>query len=176
MVITVCGRWGLRVAFLAVDDGFDEHTKIENLSDRAFRLHVAGLCHCARNLTDGFVSERAFRGFSARLKATKRHKDELIRAGLWREYGPDFVIHDYLDHNPTAADVKERKRLRQEAGRLGGLRSGEARAQASASANAPALLKQAVEPHPLPSPKDQVLFEGRAVENLVDNSLRSVTG
>ena len=160
--------------FLLVDDGFDEHPKLEDLSDRAFRLHVSGLCYCARRLTDGLISEKAARGLCARLRAKKQHVSELVEAGLWVDYGPrGFIVHDYLEHNPTRDEVVEKREKRRAAGRLGGLRSG--RVRANGEANASVLLELPVEPHPIPSHKDLSALRGGVVES-VDNSLRSVTG
>lgn len=141
--------------FLLVDDGFDEHRKIEALSDRAYRLHHCGLTHCSRNLTDGLVSKTALRGLNARLKSSRKHVNELVAFGLWVEHpGHGFIIKNYLEWNPTRAEVEAKRAKRSAAGRLGGLRSGEARAEASASKQ---MLELVVEPHPIPSPKDQVL-------------------
>lgn len=110
------------------DDRFSTHPKIEPLSDRAFRLHVCALEHCAGNLTDGLISDASLRGLKARLKATTRHVGELIESGLWVPYpGFGHIIHDYLEHNPTKAEVLEKREKRASAGRLGGKRSGEVR-------------------------------------------------
>ena len=43
------------MAWLRIDDGFVEHPKVYDLSDRSFRLHVAAHCYSARNLTDGVL-------------------------------------------------------------------------------------------------------------------------
>lgn len=141
--------------FLLVDDGFDEHRKIEALSDRAYRLHHCGLTHCSRNLTDGLVSKTALRGISARLKSTAKHVNELVAFGLWVEHpGHGFIIKNYLDWNPTRAEVEAKRAKRSAAGRLGGLRSGEARAEANASKQ---MLELVVEPHPNLSKRSSAL-------------------
>ena len=139
----------MRVPFLLVDDCMDTHPKIEQLSDRAYRLHMAGLQHCARNMTDGLVSAPTIRGLKARLKASKKHFDELVDSGCWQPYrNGSFVILSYLEYNPSKAEVERKRSDRAAAGRLGGLRSGEARAKASASKQ---LLGLLVEPQPIPS-------------------------
>lgn len=100
---------GAGVTWLRLDDEFVEHDKIEKLTDRAFRLHVAALCHCARRSTDGFVSPKATKVLLALVSATKRHINELIRAELWRGHADGYVIKDYLDYNPDSATVKAQK-------------------------------------------------------------------
>jgi hypothetical protein len=115
------------VAWVAVDDNFVEHEKVSAISDRAFRLHMAALCYCGRNLTDGRLSDKAVRVLKAIVDGTPRHVRELVTAGLWRESGNSYEVHDYLEHNPSAEEVKELRRKRREAGRQGGLKSGESR-------------------------------------------------
>jgi len=153
------------VPFLLVDDRIMEHPKLEELSDRAFRLHVAGLCHCAGNLTDGLLTTPTVRALCGRLRARKQHVSELVSSGLWVDYGErGFIIHDYLEHNPTKAEVQERREKRRESGRLGGLRSGRARASAEASASKQ-VLELPVEPHPIPSFSSSALVRKRGCGN-----------
>lgn len=98
------------MSWLRIDDGFIEHERIDPLSDRALRLHVAALCHCARNLTDGHVTEKNTKVLRARASnATQRHIDELLAAGVWQKNGDGYVIRDYLDYNPAAEKVREER-------------------------------------------------------------------
>ena len=145
--------------FLLVDDCMDTHPKIEELSDRAYRLHMAGLQHCARNTTDGLVSAITVRGLKARLRATPKHFDELVDADLWAPYRDgSYVIPNYLEWNPSKADVERRRSDRAAAGRLGGKRSGEARREASALASASKqMLGLVLEPHPNLSKRSSAL-------------------
>lgn len=159
--------------YLVTDDCMDTHPKIEDLSDRAYRLHMSGLYHCARNLTDGLVSQTTVRGLCARLRATRKHVAELVDADVWVDYGSrGFIIKNYLDWNPSKAEVEERREKRASAGRLGGQRSGDSRrSKSEASALASASKQNGSSGlNPIQSnPKDQVLLA-------VDNSLRSVNG
>lgn len=99
------------MAWLKMDDGFAEHAKIGALTDRSFRLHVTGLCYCARNLTDGVLDERALRIVCAIVASgnLRRNVAELVEAGLWHPLGDGYEINDFLDYNPTAARVKEER-------------------------------------------------------------------
>ena len=100
------------MAWLKVDDGFPEHPKVQPLSDKAFRLHIAGLCSSARRLTDGHLSRMD--ADVCRLvanRATVKHIAELEHAGLWKPTTEGWEIKDYLDYNPSAEQVKaERER------------------------------------------------------------------
>ena len=54
--------------------------EIRNLSPSAFRGWVLGLAHCAHNLTDGLIEDKALRLIDVKAK----ERDELICAGLWK--------------------------------------------------------------------------------------------
>ena len=83
--------------YLNLDDNFAQHEKVDALSNGAFRLHVAGLCHAAKNLTDGFVAK----GRVPRLMPDYRsgYLTELTEAAMWLPAPGGFEIHDYLDWN-----------------------------------------------------------------------------
>lgn len=95
--------------WVRLDDGFDDHPKILDLSDQAYRLHVGALCFCARTLTDGFVSEGALRRL-----VNGGHVSELVDAGLWEAGDGGWWIHDFLDYNQSAEQVlEEREKARE---------------------------------------------------------------
>lgn len=108
------------MAWLRIDDGFGEHEKIIDLSDRSFRLHVVSLCYCARNLTDGKLTAKRVAAVCAITGARRANLAELVDAGLWIENGSDgYIIKDYLEYNPTAEEAKKRRKERSEAGKRG---------------------------------------------------------
>jgi hypothetical protein len=96
------------MAYLCLDDGFAEHPKIASLPPAAFQAHVTALCFCARSLSDGFVPAKVAQGLSS-----NRTRRCLVQAGVWEriEGTRDYMIHDYLDHNPSREQVL-RKRLK----------------------------------------------------------------
>lgn len=89
------------------DDQFPDHPKVDPLSDLAFRLHVAAICHSARYLTDGFVSEHRVPRLVPRYKPSA--VAELERARLWNREEGGWRIHDYTAYNPSAEEVEERR-------------------------------------------------------------------
>ncbi len=96
------------MAFAQFDDAFADHRKVAGLSDAAFRLHVAGILYCSRHLTDGFIDGIEVPRLVRRFR--KAALTELVEAGLWRDQAElGFVIHDYLDWNPSRDVVLERK-------------------------------------------------------------------
>jgi hypothetical protein len=102
------------MAWAKLDDQFVEHPRIVPLGDRAFRLHVAAICLSNRKLTDGHISSHDGRILMASVKASRRHTDELVELGVWETNGDGWQIRAYLQWNPTAEYVKERRRKDQE--------------------------------------------------------------
>ena len=98
------------MAWAKLDDQFVEHPRIVPLGDRAFRLHVAAICLANRKLTDGHISTHDARILMATVKANRRHAMELVNHGVWEPNGDGWEIHDYLQWNPDAETVKERRR------------------------------------------------------------------
>jgi hypothetical protein len=98
------------MSWVRLDDRFPSHRKVALLSDRAFRLHVSALCWCAENLTDGHVGEREL-PLVARLRNLQAAAKELVDAGLWDRVDGGWLVHDYLDYNPSRDQVlAERKK------------------------------------------------------------------
>ena len=97
------------MTWLKLDDGFAEHDKILPLTDKAFRLHVVGMLACARNLTDGFVSDSRFISVAATARSTRKHATELEQVGLWQRVEAGWRVRDYLDYNPSAEKVREER-------------------------------------------------------------------
>ena len=98
------------MAWAKLDDQFVEHPRIIGLSDKAFRLHVAAICHANRKLTDGHITVTDGRVLRALTRTTARHATELVDAGVWNTNGDGWAIRDWLDYNPPAEVVKERRK------------------------------------------------------------------
>lgn len=98
------------------DDQMPIHRKVAPLTDAAYRLNDEAICWSSRNLADGRISVDDLAGISKRGKPNLAA--ELVRRGLWHEAGhvcpsptcppsgPDgWVIHDYLEYNPSKEKV-----------------------------------------------------------------------
>jgi hypothetical protein len=90
--------------WVKLDDRFPSHRKIALLSDRAFRLHVSAICWCSENLTDGRIADRELT-LLAKIRGIKTTAQQLADAGLWDRVDGGWQIHDYLDYNPSRAQV-----------------------------------------------------------------------
>ena len=116
------------MVWVKLDDQFTEHPKVVLAGPLAGWLHVCGLVYCGRNLTDGFIPSAMVSrlatfdhigittGGAAGLFEvghdieTQELIDILVDCGLWEEAEGGYNIHDYLDYNPSKADViAERK-------------------------------------------------------------------
>jgi hypothetical protein len=122
--------------WVKLDDGLTLHPKMVGLSDAAFRAYVTGLVYAGRYLTDGVLSD-AF----VQTIATSDVRAELVVAGLWEESTDAVQIHDFLDFNPSRAEVEAERRRKSEGGKLGaarrwGNRDGRARNEADSMASA----------------------------------------
>lgn len=103
------------MTWVRIDDQFADHPKVVGLSASAFRLHVTAICYAARQETDGVIPRGA-----AFVLAAKRHAKELVEAGLWEVHPSGFRVHDYLEYNPSAQSLRE-KRAADSARKNGGI-------------------------------------------------------
>lgn len=87
--------------WVKLDDNFPGNDKVLGLGADAFRLYVEALCHCGRNLTDGFVSTAAL----ARLWHPAA-ASELVEACLWAAVDGGHEVNDYLSYNPSREQVE----------------------------------------------------------------------
>lgn len=102
------------MTWVRLDDQFADHPKVVGLSAKAFRLHVTAICYAARQETDGVIP----RGV-AFVVAARKWLGELTSAGLWEDHPSGYVIHDYLEYNPSADEVRSKRNSKAMAGARG---------------------------------------------------------
>lgn len=99
-----------------LDDGYAEHPKITGLTDAAFRLHTAAICHAARYTTDGYIAAHDVPRLVPRFR--QGTLAELTRTHLWTRDENGYWLHDYLDWNRSRAQIqtdRENARKRRDA-------------------------------------------------------------
>jgi hypothetical protein len=144
--------------YVKVHDGLPDHPKIIEAGGEAGWLYICGLAYASRQLTDGILPRRLVPRLTDGSKP-EASASALVRVGLWHDgehdcpacptAGPDvYVIHDYLEHQRSSAEVADLRAKRSAAGQRGGKRSGESRrasseAEANREASASAKAKQA---------------------------------
>lgn len=93
------------MTYVQVDVTFPDNRHIEGLSDAAFRLHVSGICYCGANLTDGFIADHRVQRLVPRFR--KSALSELADSGRWVRGVGGWLIHDYLKHQRSKAQVEK---------------------------------------------------------------------
>ncbi len=140
--------------WVKLDDAFFDNVKVIRAGRDARDLYLAGLCFCARQLTDGFIPE----GQVPRLAADASVEGgaalaaKLVDVGLWTVADGGYEVHDYLVYNPSREQSLALRQARAEAGSVGGLRSVASKRQAKAQANATANGVANFNPVPVPVP------------------------
>lgn len=139
------------MSWFRCDDNLGHHPKVMALDDKllpAMGLWTMCGVYASKHLTDGFVPRKVVRMYGG-----ERLAKELEKAGLFKPTPGGWLIHDYLDWNPSKEQVLAMRAARQAAGQAGGRASGQARAQANASAPAQANPNPVPVPGPLPIPE-----------------------
>jgi hypothetical protein len=117
------------IPWVRVDINLRHHPKGIKAGPLGRDLFVSGLQHCTEFRTDGFIAEDVVPHLAPGQPRPAAVVKRLVEAGLW-SWDADrkgFVVHDYLDRNPSKDEIHARVEQRREAGRRGGIRSGEAR-------------------------------------------------
>jgi len=105
-----------------LDDSFYDHPKTLRIWNRcpgAVGLHARAISWCAKHEQDGHLPAAIVESISP----VQSDRDEQISAltgeGAWHENGDGFVIHDYLDYNPSREEVASKRRKDRERKREG---------------------------------------------------------
>lgn len=90
-----------------LDDGYFTNGKVVGLSKDAKLLDLAAITFSARELRNGILTRADIRVIAAQIDVEAPFEliHELVRAGRWEMSGQQYVIHDYLDYNPTREQV-----------------------------------------------------------------------
>ena len=98
------------MTWLRLDDTMYRNPKVHGLTSDGFRVHVGGLLHCCQQLTDGLVSTPALYSlFCPGMRDIGDVASELVSAGLWGQVEGGWQINDFLEFNPSRAEVVERR-------------------------------------------------------------------
>lgn len=108
-----------------LDDQIALHRKVVRAGNAAFGAWVRMLAHSRAQLTDGVLLDEI-----ARIYATKREIEKLLEVGLLERVEGGVRIHDFHEHNPTAAQVKAKREA--DAARKAASRSRRDRSEADA--------------------------------------------
>ena len=99
---------------IRLDNTMPENPKVVGLSDAAFRLYIEALCWCSRQEEDGIIPTPAIRRLGKPKSIT-----ELVTAGLLKGGGDEYIVHDYLRHQRSRAEIAAFRQSRAERGEIG---------------------------------------------------------
>ncbi|HEX9413816.1 MAG TPA: hypothetical protein VF916_09970 [Ktedonobacterales bacterium] len=91
--------------WVMLDDQFADHPKVMAAGPLASWLYICGLTYCARYLTDGFIPAAQVRKL-ADVENASALACRLVDADLWHETEGGYLVHDYLNYNPSAEKVR----------------------------------------------------------------------
>lgn len=154
------------MSWFRCDDALASHPKVMALDDKllpAMGLWVLCGVYCSKHLTDGFVPRKVVRMYRG-----ERLARLLEAAGLFKPAPDGWILHDYLDWNPSRVQVLKKRSTRQAAGQAGGLAKARASARANGQANDVAKPYPVPVPSPVPEILSDVLGKGSAREPWID--------
>lgn len=116
------------MSWARLDDNFWMHPKILIAGNSAAGVFARMLSYCGCYLTDGLIPEPIADQIIGK---DRKALEALEKQGMVaRMDSGSIYIKDYLEHNPSKAEVEDTVRRRREAGRKGGYAKAQARANA----------------------------------------------
>ena len=110
------------MSWFRLDDKFHSNQKVIAARNAAVGLYVRCGTWSADQGTEGRIPSHV-----ALMFGTKAEIARVSAAGLWQPTDYGYLIRDYLEYNLSNDEAGERREKRAEAGRAGGIKSGESR-------------------------------------------------
>lgn len=146
------------MAWVRIDDHFTEHPKLVQAGPLGVAMQIAALCYANRHLTDGELPANIVARFMPTVcydpetgeEITWRDvADRLVEIGIWHKTESGYVIHDYLEYQPSKADVEAERAAARE--RMARIRSKRKANQSRSSDDVRANIERS-SPSPNPNP------------------------
>lgn len=137
------------MTWLKLDDRYADHPKIVTAGPDAAWLDLCGMLYCARYLTDGFIPAGQVRKLTGHPSPDELAR-VLVRVGRWEQAAGGYLVHDYLDYNPSRAQVLAERE--QAARRQAGFRNKRRGADGRYTAGRNAVTHAVTHPDPVPDP------------------------
>ena len=103
------------MAWVKLDVDFAWHPKILRAGPLGMAMQVAALCYCNKYLTDGFIPHEVVPTL-LNLDLCKEYKvscedivQTLVVVGIWEQVKGGYIIHDYLDYQPSREEVLKQR-------------------------------------------------------------------
>ena len=118
-------------------------------------MYVCCIGFAQKFLTDGFIPDESIATICGGVDRPKHHIKRLVAVGLLERQKNGYQIHDYLDFNDSAVEVKQKResdRVRKESERNpNGIRKESGRTEGLSERNPSGVLARAPASHPIPS-------------------------
>lgn len=147
--------------WVRIDEDFYLHPKVRKAGTDAMALHVAALCYCNHYLTDGYLPSTVLPSLLL-FEHGQQPEDvarRLVEAGMWEKAPGGYVIHDYLDYQPSRAEALAERERKKRAGSRGGQARAQAQSKQTLKQNSSTLLANGqaegqakLKPVPVPVP------------------------
>jgi len=105
---------GVAVTWFRIDDGFGDHPKVIRAGNAAVGLWVRCGAWSSKHLTDGHIPPEIYAAYGRTAEI-----ERLVSARLWQVDDSGMWMPDYLDYNPSRADVMDRRKADRERKRQG---------------------------------------------------------
>ena len=96
-----------------LDDQFHTNPKLTGLRDGTFRLYVNALVWSVANLTDGRIPRANVPSLVpvTRPQYAYYRASQLVTAGLWKQDGDDWIIHNFGDYQLTKDEILAKRKV-----------------------------------------------------------------
>lgn len=108
------------MAYIQVEASVRTHKKFLKAGPAASWLWLCGMGYCQDGLTDGFIPFEAIDYLGVKPTIARKLKSVLVAERLWHDVAGGWRVHDYLEHNRAAVDVRATRERRRAGGALGG--------------------------------------------------------
>lgn len=101
--------------YFVLTNEYPRHRKIRGLSDKAFRLHVTLMALCNEDRNDGIISQ-----LDLDQMGKPAGRELLTKKLVHPAADGEYVLHDYLKHQNSRAEIEKHISEAQKAGAKGG--------------------------------------------------------
>jgi hypothetical protein len=112
------------MSWIKLDDNWMDHPKIILAGRDARDMWLASITWCAKHLTDGYFPKNLLPQLAVMAGIDVANcytfATRLLDVCLWDASGDNYMVHDYLDYNPTKEQAQATREARKEAGSRGG--------------------------------------------------------
>lgn len=177
--------------WIKLDDQWMDHPKVIAAGRDARDMWLASITYCAKHLTNGYFHANLLPTLAIMAGVDVANCQDFARrlldVCLWDATDDGYMVHDFLDYNPTKDQALATREARKEAGRRGGVaKASKMLAKPLAKPLAKSWQKSAPSPSPYPlnnnkrvlsddEPKSELTDKFTTLTGIVPNNLEKWT-